>query len=207
MAEEFPGTAEDDVEVGSYQKMYGKAGDDSLTSTLTDTMIEIYGGGGNDFLVYLGGSQSWLNGGAGNDSLVGGPQYDWLVGGKGNDWFFGRQGNDFIKTGPGRDHIGFNTQPNSNTNRDTVDDFDPDKDLFHFNLFVFDYTKDFSPGEIKAGNFRVGPKAKDGNDFFGHDRQKDVVWTDLNANDPGGFFKVADVDDGLSLTYLHFRLD
>ena len=197
-----------DVANGTYIKMYGYGGDDSLQSYANPSgFVKLYGGDGGDYLYYYGAGKGNLKGQDGNDTLNGWNGDDKLIGGKGSDWLFGGSGNDVLKGGKGSDHFGFNTTPNSKSNRDEIKDFDVKKDDLHFNLTVYDLDGLGVPGTISKGYFIKGKKAKDGDDFFGYNKQKGYVWYDENANDPGGLTKVVDIDPGLKLKYHHFVLD
>jgi Ca2+-binding RTX toxin-like protein len=202
---------EDDVNdyaSGNYIKMYGYGGDDSLYSNAYSSgFVKIYGGNGDDYLYYSGPSTALIKGQNGNDYLGGSSWDDKLIGGKGGDWLFGNYGNDILKGGKGPDHFGFNTTPDSKHNRDDIKDFEVKKDLLHFNTTIYDVDGMGVPGKIQKSWFVKGSKAKDDDDFFGYNKDKGYIWYDENANDPGGFNKVADVDPGLKIKYHHFILD
>jgi Ca2+-binding RTX toxin-like protein len=204
MADVFTGGDGDDTEIGSYDRMYGNGGDDILGS-FKNVFVKIYGGDGEDQLTYFGPNMSRLKGDDGNDWLYGGAQYDWVIGGRGDDWLFGNLGNDWLVGNGGRNHFAFNTAPDSQDNKDEIDGFKPNKDFLHFNNDV--YTAAGDEGKLPKDQFRLGAKAKDGNDIFGYNPKNGVVWYDLNANDPGGFTKVAVLDEGLLVTHINYRID
>ncbi|MCP4384392.1 MAG: hypothetical protein GY798_23780 [Hyphomicrobiales bacterium] len=204
VADVYVGTSGQDIEFGNYKKMEGKGGQDFLTSNAA-VFTKIYGDGGQDNLSYIGTDKSKIDGGKGVDYLYGGERNDKLIGGKGDDWLFGNLGNDWLKGGKGNDHFGFNTAPDSKTNKDDIADFKPGQDFLHFNINVyaaFNYN-----GQLKKKHFEKGKKADDGNDFLGYHKKKGVIWYDPNGDDPGGKEKVACVDKGLNLSYHDFILD
>ena len=106
----YTGTSGDDQAAGGYDRMYGLAGHDTLTSTWQG-QVSIEGGSGHDIL----GTHGWgrLDGGADNDWVGGGDtlNVDTILGGSGDDVVFGdtgrsgRGGADFIDGGDGRDAL------------------------------------------------------------------------------------------------------
>nr|WP_198980737.1 calcium-binding protein [Herbaspirillum sp. ASV7] len=93
---------------GASNRMYGMAGNDSLTGgQLADT---IDGGEGNDY----------LSGSAGNDTLIGGEGDDRFDGGNGDDTLSGGKGNDRLDGGYGNDTYLFN----QGDGVDTVSEYD-----------------------------------------------------------------------------------
>lgn len=112
----YIGTPGDDV-VGNihptndfYTILYGRAGDDVLTTTALDALI--YGEDGNDYLgIANNGGTGRLYGGAGNDLVHGGYYADRLEGGDGDDALFGgfgdghETGDDILLGGAGRDRL------------------------------------------------------------------------------------------------------
>jgi uncharacterized delta-60 repeat protein len=67
--------------------------------------VVVYGGAGNDYIDADGSFSAWLDGGAGNDTLLGGSGNDVLLGGDGNDLLRGGDGRDIIVGGAGRDTL------------------------------------------------------------------------------------------------------
>ena len=104
-----------DAQGDSYHGVDGIIGS-SLGDTLTGSDAEdltpgeffftnvFYGGGGDDSLSGLGGSDT-LYGGADNDSIDGGAGDDLIEGGDGDDTIDGGAGDDRISTGEGRDSV------------------------------------------------------------------------------------------------------
>lgn len=88
-----------------------------MTFTLTANRVEVSGGAGNDTITlngialtggsYLdgGAGDDTVTGGAGNDVIVGRNGNDRLTGGAGNDAIYGNDGNDTVWGGAGNDSI------------------------------------------------------------------------------------------------------
>ncbi|MCB1502219.1 MAG: hypothetical protein KDK07_20950 [Bauldia sp.] len=207
-ADIYYGDEFDNNKSNGFVEMYGYDGNDTLSSNAYIVgFVKIYGGNGDDNLYYSGLGTAKIKGDNGNDLLSGSGWNDKLIGGKGSDWLFGNLGNDSLKGGKGGDHFGFNTMPDSKNNLDNIKDFEVKKDFLHFNIFYYDLGGMAVPGKIKKGYFVVDKKARDADDFFGYNDKKGFIWYDSNANDPGGFNKVAEIDFGLNLKYKHFILD
>lgn len=91
-------------------RLYGGAGDDYLVAGIGSDRL--YGGDGNDRLYGYSdyadggwGDEDFLDGGAGNDSLIGGRGNDTLVGGEGVDYLQGEEGDDVLSGGTGKDYL------------------------------------------------------------------------------------------------------
>lgn len=126
-------TAKTDDSSGGYTRIYGGAGNDTLTGHGVDVL---YGQGGNDRLSGGGGAYSegafggagndtltncgyTCHGGAGNDTLYGGAQYGGVIAGggdyadysnnlygdDGNDKLYGNAGSDLLQGGRGNDTV------------------------------------------------------------------------------------------------------
>ncbi|MEP0322236.1 calcium-binding protein [Bauldia litoralis] len=208
VADIYTGDGNVDIADGSYLRMYGYGAGDTLGSNaIAVGFVKIYGGNGADNLYYYGDGTAKLAGGKGGDWLYGGIHDDKLIGGKGGDWLFGGLGNDWLKGGKGPDHFGFNTIPDSKTNVDMIVDFEPKKDLLHFNSFVYTSGFDGTFGVIARANFNKGKGAEDSDDYFGYNPKNGKVWYDLNGNDPGGKETVAILEESLHIKYSHFHFD
>nr|WP_222530775.1 calcium-binding protein [Azospirillum sp. 412522] len=102
-----------DLAATEIERVYGSAGDDTLTASNALTHVFIDGRGGNDTitgsafndLLRGGDGDDLLQGGAGDDTLVGGPGYDTLLGGDGNDRFYISGYDDWVDGGDGYDTV------------------------------------------------------------------------------------------------------
>jgi Ca2+-binding RTX toxin-like protein len=131
-------------------------------------------GSGNDELVGDGFNNTFagnagddkLTGNDGNDHLLGGDGKDKLNGGKGNDEIAGGLGNDVVIGGKDSDTLVFDAPLNAKKNVDKVKKFSPGKDMIELDQAVF---ASLDPGALKGKHFRLGEKAKDGNDHILYD--------------------------------------
>jgi ELWxxDGT repeat protein len=102
-------------------KVYGEDGNDSIAVVESHGALHIRtyvdGGAGND-TIYTGCGSDTIFGGAGNDLINGGNNGDLIDGGDGNDTIFGGNGNDTINGGDGADYIEGNKGDNMLTGGD-----------------------------------------------------------------------------------------
>ncbi len=75
--------------------------------------------------------------GRGNIDAIGNALANTLTGNRGSNEFSGKLGNDRIVTGAGSDIVIFDTALGAKPNRDTVEDFDPARDLIHLDKQIF----------------------------------------------------------------------
>ena len=94
-------------------EIYADDGNDAVTFQNLTLDTYVLGGAGNDTILAGSGNDS-LTGGGDNDSLVGGDGYDklngsggndTLVGGAGNDRLYGMNGRDVLMGGDGKDKL------------------------------------------------------------------------------------------------------
>jgi Ca2+-binding RTX toxin-like protein len=97
------GGPDDDRVTESYGRVYGDAGDDSITGTTAADVID--GGDGNDTIDAGGGDDLTILGGNGTDTIQAGPGHDTVDAGDGDDLVRGGTGNDTLAGGPGHDGI------------------------------------------------------------------------------------------------------
>ena len=82
----------------------GGTGNDTFNASVFTTALWVDGAAGNNSL--LGGSAAnTLVGGTGNDNFTGGASNDSITGGGGTDTFYGGEGNDIITGGSGTDFL------------------------------------------------------------------------------------------------------
>ncbi|MFT6606007.1 MAG: Ca2+-binding RTX toxin-like protein [Halocynthiibacter sp.] len=144
------GLGADYLEGGTGDDMlFGNEGDDTLFFGLGNDTV--YGGDGNDSIDDASGEltdvySSYLDGGAGSDTIHAGGGSDTLIGGADNDFLFGEQGDDSLSGGAGDDAIwgglGNDTIHFSDgSGSDTIHDFDMgDDDLNGLTNDQFDVT-------------------------------------------------------------------
>ncbi|MCR6498839.1 calcium-binding protein [Shinella sp. CPCC 101442] len=115
----------------------GTGYDDTLVGTSGANILK--GGSGRDQLEGLAGNDK-LYGGNGVDVLYGDAGNDRLYGNSGNDRLYGGSGKDFLVGGSGADTFGFTRLSDSKvgSQRDVIDDFNPDSDGDRINLSVLD---------------------------------------------------------------------
>jgi Ca2+-binding RTX toxin-like protein len=140
-------------------------------------------------------------GGAGNDSLSGLLGSDNLSGGVGDDTVNGGLGNDILAGGAGADKFVFDVKAKRD-NADTIMDFDAlDSIVIDTNVF-----KSIKTDVFKAKFFKVGKKAKDGNDYFIFNRKTDELYYDKDGKGGKAQKLVASFDTDVSLTADDFLL-
>ncbi|HUH49205.1 MAG TPA: calcium-binding protein, partial [Mycoplana sp.] len=159
-------------------KLSGGAGNDTISGrTGNDTLS---GGAGNDK----------LTGDAGSDALTGGAGNDTLTGGAGNDTLTGGSGFDKLTGGSGADKFVFHQ---ASLTADHITDFGSN------DLIYFDVTSG-ATGALNASAFRLGTKALDSNDRFIFDKASDTLYFDKDGNGSAGQIKVAELDNGYTLS-------
>lgn len=157
------------------------------------------GGRGNDEL-YGGLGNDNLNGGEGTDILDGGGNNDILKGDGGNDSLDGGPGNDTLTGGAGADDFGFTTVLNATTNKDTITDFSSGSDTITLANGVFGALG----GGVGAGNFVLGAKAMDGDDYLIYNQTSGALFYDADGNKSGVAIQFASLSNKSSLMYTDF---
>jgi Ca2+-binding RTX toxin-like protein len=117
-----------------------------------------------------------FSGGAGNDSLSGLLGNDNVSGGAGDDTVNGGLGIDVLAGGAGADKFVFDVKAKP-ANADTIMDFDV-LDTIVIDSGVFKAGK---AGVLKSKFFKVGKKAKDGNDHFIFNEKTDELYFDKDG--------------------------
>lgn len=100
---EFRDPYGDHNDIYDVDEVWGTFDDDYMSGTNND--LEIFRGLGGRDDIYGGGGDDWLVGGEGNDDLYGEGGNDKLYGGSDNDDLYGGSGNDWIFDGPGIDRV------------------------------------------------------------------------------------------------------
>lgn len=167
------------------------------------------GNAGNNAMNGRGGNDT-IFGGDGNDNLRGGKGADKLLGEDGNDRIHGNSGKDKIAGGLGKDKLWgdkgkdcfvFDTALGG-TNKDKLKDFTAGKDKFWLDKDIFAAIGN----KLTKGEFEVGKKAQDANDYIIHNEDKGKVFYDLDGR--GGDKKVlfAKVEKGMGLSHKDFQM-
>jgi len=143
-----------------------------------DTLREIENVQGSKFNDTLKGNDldNSLDGGAGNDKLNGGLGFDTLKGGAGNDTLDGREDEDTLTGGGGNDIFKFTV----NGPADKITDFNVTNDTIQLENGVFKALT--ATGVLAAGQFKVGAKAVDANDFVIYNKATGALLYDADGN-------------------------
>ncbi|MCB1490066.1 MAG: cadherin domain-containing protein, partial [Bauldia sp.] len=169
---------------GEEDRLWGGRGNDKLSALGGDD--QIHGGGGDDDLF----------GDTGNDLLVGNADDDHLFGGDGNDILFGGRGHDRLHGGNGADLFGFGAALRA-ANVDRIGDFKAGEDLIGLDHHRFGAIG----ATLDAAEFRVGGKAKDGNDHILFKKSSGGIYYDPDGKGGAHEALFAKIDPG---TQLHF---
>lgn len=202
MSADYEGSPGPDNEFGTYETMYGFAGDDSLGSD--SAIVRIYGGSENDYLFhqYAGeAGRAYLYGEDGDDQLFGAAGDDKSYGGSGNDWLWGGAGKNVYWGGSGRDHFGFFELPDSQL--DKIKDFKVKKDFLNFDPFY--YSVGLAGDTLAKAQFRYGKAAKDGDDNFGYNKKTGIVWFDPDGKGGEAQVDVVKLDKDLAFSNLNIQ--
>jgi Ca2+-binding RTX toxin-like protein len=139
-----------------------------------------------------------------NLKLSGNNSQDNLTGGDGNDQLWGKAGNDVLFGGLGQDVFVFDTKLNSRTNKDKITDFSVADDSIWLDNKIFKKLgkkgSESSPAKLNKKFFKVGDKAKDGNDYVLYNKNKGVLLYDEDGNGAKAAVTIATLDKKLKLT-------
>ncbi|MCP4385699.1 MAG: hypothetical protein GY798_30540 [Hyphomicrobiales bacterium] len=116
-----------------------------------------------------------------------------MIGGKGDDTMTG---------GSGKDKFVFDTKLKASVNVDTVTDFKVGKDIFLLDEDIFGKIG----SKLNGGEFKVGNKANDGNDYVIYNDDNGKLYYDENGDSTGGKTLFAILDDGLKLDHKDFDM-
>ena len=157
----------------------------AMTYTLSDKLERLTLTGTGNTKGNGNALENVITGNTGNNVMAGGAGEDTLFGGDGNDTLFGSAGDDRLTGGNGNDWFMFNAI--SSTNRDTVTDFikGTDKIVLDDDVYAKLGTGTLSGKTVDAGNYRVGTKAGDSNDYLIYDPATDKLYYDADGNGSG----------------------
>jgi Ca2+-binding RTX toxin-like protein len=123
-----------------------------------------------------------------------------VVGGTGSDTLFGSASKDVLTGLSGQDAFVFNTKLNRKTNVDKLTDFSVRDDTIELENAIFKKVG-AKTGTLKKDFFRVGDKAKDGNDYVIYDKKKGVLYYDADGSGHGAAVQYATIQKNLKMTY------
>jgi len=181
------------------------AGNQTFIKTLTVTV--------DDVLETQNGSKKVdvLTGGAGADALNGLDGNDKLFGLGGDDILNGGAGKDYLEGGTGKDTFVFDA-PVKKGQFDQVGDFNSADDTLQFNLAALKSfkvkagkkfvtaDKMFKKGHMNKKFFKVGDKAKDGDDFIVYNKKNGVVYLDGDGKGQGKGIEILKLKPGTALS-------
>jgi Ca2+-binding RTX toxin-like protein len=139
------------------------------------------------------GGDDTLTGADENDLLRAFAGSDHVFGNKGSDALDGGTGKDFLSGGKGHDVFVF-TSLEPSVNADHITDFKHGKDRLAFVGADFTVLL-YANGDLKAGMFRLGTKAKDSSDHILYNQKKGAVFFDDDGNGPDAKVKVTILDN------------
>lgn len=171
------------------------AGKDMLTG-----IENLVGGGGGDALTGNSGSNR-IDGGAGGDILKGGASDDLLLGGVGTDALNGGKGADSLDGGAGSDSFRFDSAL-SESNVDTLLNFDPDDDTIYLDRSIFTALAEGGPLDEDA--FHRGAAAADLEDRIIYQGSTGHIFYDPDGSGAAAAILFARVELGTDLTNADF---
>lgn len=166
---------------GNFEALISNSGNDTITGN-PNAAGYIDGGAGNDTII--GGLlDDILLGGTGNDAIQAGQGHDFLIGGWGNDFLSGQDGNDVLNGSDGNDVL--NGGSGSDTfifnlgfGHDTIQDFTKGQDVIEFEYGLFANWQD-----LVAKTSQVGADTKISYDVENSILIQNVAWAQLGADD------------------------
>ncbi|MDR6586884.1 calcium-binding protein [Agrobacterium tumefaciens] len=166
---------------GNFEALISNSGNDTITGN-PNAAGYIDGGAGNDTII--GGLlDDILLGGTGHDALHAGQGHDFLIGGWGNDFLSGQDGNDVLNGSDGNDVL--NGGSGSDTfifnlgfGHDTIQDFTKGQDVIEFEYGLFANWQD-----LVAKTSQVGADTKISYDAENSILMQNVAWAQLGADD------------------------
>lgn len=126
--------------------------------------------------------------------IIGNAAVNQLSGNAGNDKLDGKTGNNVLTGGAGNDIFKFTTKGHI----DTITDYNVANDTIQLENGVF--TALTTPGILAAGQFRVGSKALDANDFITYNKTAGTLFYDSDGNGAVAATQIATIGSGLNLT-------
>jgi Ca2+-binding RTX toxin-like protein len=189
----------------------GGIGVDTADYSDKTTAVKVTLNGSSNVSVYVNGSIEDtiknienITGGSGADLLVGDALANTLLGNSGNDTLKGGLGKDVFYGGLGADSFVFDTAL-STSNTDTIKDFQRGIDKLVLDDDIFKvFTRKTA---VSAGNFILGTKALQSDDYLIYNTQNDMLYYDADGSGSRyGMIEVAKIElsGSLSPTYTDF---
>lgn len=149
-----------------------------------------------------------ITGNAAHNQLSGNAGNDTLLGGNGNDLLRGGAGNDILNGGAGRDLFRLDTPPNTATNLDRIQDFNPIDDTIQLKNTVFTQLGATATGTINAAYFKANAtgRAADNNDYIVYETDTGKLFYDADGNGAAASLQIALLGNKPALTYADFVL-
>ena len=195
----------------------GGIGVDTADYSDKTTAVRVTLNGSNNVSLYVNGSIEDtirnienITGGSGADLLVGDALANTLLGNSGNDTLRGNAGNDTLRGGLGKDvfygglgadSFVFDTAL-STSNTDTIKDFQRGVDKLVLDDDIF--TKMVGKKTVSSGNFILGTKALQSDDYLIYNTQNDMLYYDADGSGSRyGMLEVAKIELSGSLSPTH----
>ncbi len=198
--------------------MTGGSGNDSyFVDNKKDKVIETAKGGKADMvttglkytlgahvehLTGVGNSALSLTGNSLSNKIIGNDGKSTIKGLAGNDTIDGGYGNDVLYGGQGKDAFVFSTGFDKGSNVDTIKDFNVKDDTIHLDNAIFKSLP--KNGKLSKSFFKIGPKAKDADDYIIYDNKKGILYYDADGSGAGAAIKIATLGKKLKMTAADF---
>jgi serralysin len=202
---------------GGADRMVGGTGNDTYyVNHKSDKVIEAKSGGtdlvyssvshtlGNyvEKLIGSGSSAIALSGNSLSNTITGNAGKNTIKGQTGNDTLDGGLGNDVLYGGKGKDSFVFSTALHKSKNVDKIADFSVKDDTIRLDNAIF--SKLTKTGKLNKSFFKIGPKAKDKNDYIVYDNKKGALYYDADGSGKGKAIKIATISKDLKMSAADF---
>ncbi|MBM1174625.1 hypothetical protein [Microvirga arabica] len=142
-----------------------------------------------------------LVGEAGDDKLFGLGGNDVLFGQIGNDTLIGGAGRDTLTGGAGKDVFVFDHKPNTKSNLDYIQDFNPADDVIHLSRKIF---SKIDKGALKSKAFVIGNQFKDKDDRILYYKEGGALFYDPDGSGSAKAIQFASLGKGLKVSHKDF---
>lgn len=209
------GAGNDTYYADNLDTIFDTAGIDTVITTsslftLTDSSnVENLTYSGSEDACYIFGNNLknviTCNSSSGFHALFGNAGADTIVGSVSRDGLSGGEGKDILTGGDSRDWFYFDTPLNASTNLDRITDFSHiQEDTIGLDVTVFTrFTTDLI-SSLSSGNFVVGSKALDADDYLIYN--KGTVYYDVDGSGSGKAIAFVKLDGAPILDYTDFTL-